>query len=412
MDEITSTPVGRKAKAILNRLLTGKQVTEDGLRWLVQSTDPFHDTEITPSGFPDANPSRSVVRCIRKQAVLRKPGTLAAGPWDARIDAVPLFVNNPVISTLYTTAGVSPGIPAGGFVPLYLPVCVTSGPVGSSLHLLGSGQVTDNRWSLAGNQFVGRDRLVGIGIEVHNVTSELTKCGTVSCWRMGQGRERIALETAPAAGTFNETEWLTLPANAASLATYPDTTTWEAKEGCYMVGVLNHADLRPSFTQYRKGFVAVTSPDFAAPSLAVGVTNGALRCFDFDQFGAYFSGLGDDTVLSITVKYFLESFPSADDTIYMPVARPTTGYDPVIIEMYDRCMRELPVAVMVKENPLGEWFDTVLQGIESVAPMLSGIPIIGNIANAVKPIASGVRKAMGTKPSKKKAAAATGSIAK
>jgi hypothetical protein len=311
-----------------------------------------------------------------------------------------------VFAASYATPGVLPAA-APGFCPIVAPVCVTSGLSGFNIITDAATSYVDNRWNLAAGDFVGRDRIVGIGIEVHNVTAELTKCGTISCWRLGQGRERMALQTTSVSGVFNETEWITLPQTNNALSLYPDTTTWEAKEGAYLIGVQNHEDNRPSFVQYRKGVIAGADPTYTSQN--VGVTNGAIRSFNFDSFGAYLAGLGDDSVLSITVKYFLESFPSADNATYLPLTRPTTEYEPVTLEIYDRAMREMPVAVMVKENPLGEWFDSILSGIENVAPMLSGIPIIGNIANAVKPIASGVRKAMGTKQSKKSqpAAAAT-----
>jgi hypothetical protein len=167
-----------------------------------------------------------------------------------------------------------------------------------------------------------------------------------------------------------------------------------------MVAAQNTDSNEPYSTQYRKVIAAGSFPSYTPQDLTV--SNGPVRPFNFDAFGAYFSGLLDQATLNITVKYFIESFPPSDDPIYQPLTRPTTPYDPVVLEIYSRAMREQPVGVMVKENPLGEWFDSILSGIETIAPMLSGIPVIGSVASAAKPIASGIRKAMGTKTKKNK----------
>jgi hypothetical protein len=405
-EEISNSRMGRKAKTILNRLLEGRQITQDGVRWLVQATDPFCDQELTPVGHPDKNAARSVVRCVRKNAILQKPGSLAAGAWDARVDALPYYV--PGLTSQNYTIGNYP-TSGGLFVGLHSPVAVSSGPVGYNISGAASA-VPDNRWALTSGDLADMDRIVGIGFEVHNVTAELTKCGQVQCWRLNDAKQTTdLLSAAGPPAQYILADWSRIPNNTSQISSLPDSVAWEAKEGCYVVGTLNSEENEFSGPNFRKIILSQNGPGFAGDvGLGVPGANGLQRRFHFNPFGAYFSGLGDDSTLSITVKYFIESAPTPG-SVLTPLSRPTCPYDPVIFEIYDRVMRELPVGVMVKENPFGEWLDDICGMVEKIAPTISGlgIPVVSQIASMAKPIASGVRKAMGTKQSKKAVAAAT-----
>jgi len=88
----------------------------------------------------------------------------------------------------------------------------------------------------------------------------------------------------------------------------------------------------------------------------------------------------------VTVKYYFERLPSPDNQQLLVLTRQPASYDPQVLEIYARCMAEVPVAVCVGENPVGEWFARVLNAIGTVAPI---------VGNAVGNAARGSRKVIG-----------------
>jgi len=105
--------------------------------------------------------------------------------------------------------------------------------------------------------------------------------------------------------------------------------------------------------------------------------------------------------MQVTTRYYIERNPTVADPNLLVLARTPCPYDPVVQEIYTRCMEELPVGVKVGMNPLGEWFTEVLQGIGEWAPkigsalgnLIPGASIIGNIVGGA---ANGVQLARGT----------------
>jgi len=244
--------------------------------------------------------------------------------------------------------------------------------------------------------------VVGVGFEVANTTPELYKGGSVTCYRQYARKQDVSVNSVvgPPAQYFMADYVSGLPDSLGDMTQIPSCATWGAEEGCYVVGVFNDTVNPPQDISYKQCYIGTER--FSQPQNVAATTGAQLtKLNNMDFSGAYFSGLSDQASLTITTKVFLESFPNAFSSD-ITLARQVTDFDPVALELYNRCMAELPVGVRLAENPLGEWFDEILKGIETFAPMLSGIPVVGTIANIAKPIATGVRKAMGTKPSKKK----------
>jgi len=81
----------RKAKAKLQRLLASKEITPEGVEWLICSTDPFHDSELPTPGLPDGQIGRTTRKWLRKQVTLTRPSTVAAGSqWEVNVGYSPL----------------------------------------------------------------------------------------------------------------------------------------------------------------------------------------------------------------------------------------------------------------------------------------------------------------------------------
>jgi hypothetical protein len=93
----------------------------------------------------------------------------------------------------------------------------------------------------------------------------------------------------------------------------------------------------------------------------------------FDVSGMIFSGLSGQSTLQVTARYYLERVPSANDINLITLTSLSNTFDPKILELYSRCVSEMPVAVAVGENPLGEWFDTLMDVLSVVSGF--GAPI-------------------------------------
>jgi len=183
-------------KATLQTLVSERVLSENGKNWLIQVTDPFHDTPVTLTGMPDVNIGSSVVQEIKKTISFGAvTGTVGAGNWDVNIVMWPVFNNAPTPSTQvypinWTGGGYNPGL--------------MTTTAGSSLQPYRIGGITANQappggttfgsavgGSDGGTNFVAPDpaylqgpcRVIGMGFEVVNSTAELYKQGSVTVWR-------------------------------------------------------------------------------------------------------------------------------------------------------------------------------------------------------------------------------------
>jgi hypothetical protein len=78
--------MSRKIHSLLDKLERSNQLTQDGRNWLIAACDPFHDTDLALSGYPDVTSASTVVQLVKKQIVISAPGSLTAGAnWDVNI---------------------------------------------------------------------------------------------------------------------------------------------------------------------------------------------------------------------------------------------------------------------------------------------------------------------------------------
>jgi len=91
--------------------------------------------------------------------------------------------------------------------------------------------------------------------------------------------------------------------------------------------------------------------------------------------GEIFTGLSDETTLTVNQNAFFEKFPGPDDKEVLPLATLSAEYDPDVLDLYSRIVNDLPVAVPVRENGLGDWFyDAASTAAKYLGPVLSGLP--------------------------------------
>jgi len=96
----------------------------------------------------------------------------------------------------------------------------------------------------------------------------------------------------------------------------------------------------------------------------------------FNHSGAYFTGLSNSTTLQLNATYYIERFPSQQDSALVVLARNSCHGDHIALDLYSEIIKEMPVGVPQRMNGMGEWFaDAVSSATDFIAPVLSAIPI-------------------------------------
>lgn len=412
MSEQLGNRVTRKAKKTLDELVGTRAMTKPGMDWLICSTDPFHDDRVRCPGYPDTSTVNSVVQTYTTTASISAPNGQTAA-WDLHVPYIPV-TGSPVTGTPYALppwavdAYGGMGAQVGGQIDLYggfnAIVCATSG---TDWYVANSGVSNSSVLALPPKYASGHYRQIAVGIEAVNTTASLYKGGSLTVYRAPSSRDDGLLKqttTIPTTSPITlETqcpvEFVALPPSTqAEAAVYTDSRTWSAEDGAYVVVTQSNEEnpfltLLPRNVAIKKVFDSTTvQQDMAASttrtmwsSILVNVahvnTGNNCSVLPFDNCGMILTGLNPNSTIQLTVRYYIERVPATSEPDLLSMCQVPPAYDAVALEIYSRCLAEMPVGVPQNENPLGEWFEGVLESIKSVAPKIGGF--ISNLGNAV-----------------------------
>jgi len=277
----------------------------------------------------------------------------------------------------------------------------------------------------------GSFRLIGAAFEITNTSSALNRGGTCTVYRVNSefDKQKVPITWAsnsaavwpgPAyvggvASTLGladpakttETQIISLPLNKPEdCSNLPGTLSWGAEEGCYVVQPLdpecmgdftsaldtcNYLGINQipqtnngtlginawgTYEAYRRpggeyramtigttgliGSVTATTNDYLRPPAALGITAG-------QTVGAFFTDLPIGSTFHCEVKWWLESIPDFNDELDLASAGVSAPYDPMALELYAKTVREMPTGCRVSDNPLGEWFESVMSVLSDVS---------------------------------------------
>lgn len=427
-------------------------LSPDGKDWLIQALDPFFDGQHPIAGYPDQYQGKSVVQCVTQTLAIRAPAVAGVSNWDCHVmfldDLRDSFYNNqfdvassPFNSFVVEDSGRNLNIRSGGqylltkSYPYRAPVNIVSCITGNTTTPSDSGWQNGtaaaplhefNGFDLS---LFGKDqcRIIAGGLEVVNTTAELYKGGSVIVYEMGQtltDEYNVIRQNFTSATNYQQTATYGMrsrvpPQSPNQAMLLPGAAKWGAEDGCYLLMKQSKSDNPPEDdvrTYHRwgngaqlwnefpgvfnsRGFGMLTQQDGSwndAGSLLVN--NGHCACpvnhpIPYDTTGAYFVGLNTNSVLEVTLRIFIEVFPTPANTSLVVMASPSPAFDPLAMEIYSQVLRELPPGVPVTMNPNGEWWEKVLLKISELAPLvgtalnnvLPGAGIIGSgIAMAAK----------------------------
>jgi hypothetical protein len=428
--ELAMARTPRTAQMMLDKMVENRTLSETGKAWLIQTTDPFHDSNIPTTGYPDMNSCQTITQCFAKTSTLTTPTPTTTALWDAHVFFNPTtFSWNGNIEASRMTWAPNGALAASSngtlLVSGYNALSMPSGADWVNDTAPGAIAVTTLNYPYSAA--TGQTRLVACGVEIVNTTPQLYRGGSVTVFRSPTSIS-TGMYSSPATGSaIVPIVTASLPPSTQAQAQiYPQSKTWGAEEGCYIVGTMSEVENR--FKMITPNAILVTQPfslgnlqnntsvyTFGQVAELTSTTpdaRSAQQLVPFDNHGAIFTGLQQQTTLQITVKYFVERIPTYNQPDLLVLVRPPSTYDPVALEIYTRCIESLPVGVMVKENPLGEWFNDVLQAVADYAPSVGSIfgPIGGTLGQAAATAARASLKQRKRKPAQSGGSVTTQSI--
>jgi len=439
-----STSDVARSERVLAKVGAALGITPQGAEWLKCAVDPFHDTPLNVCGYPDTNEAASVVQVVRLSTPIAVPASITANNnWDCHIHFFPWLVAGPGLSGVIQTnsAGNHKFGPIAvsninGTVVAKGGLMYCSVPSGAATYDSGAtgDAIPINPFETSLNAYLnGEYRIIGCGYEVINTTSALNVQGLVTVYRQpfpdSDSAKTNLIFTAQEGGSPAVSAWgyASLlysdypPENSGTALLLDGSKQWKAAEGCYIANTLNSEEiptgidvagmaLFPPTTD--TGFVtsgvhmfdvsqhliASVPPTSTTNNLYAFGTSGLLPT-KFNQSGAYFTGLSYTTTLTLNTIWYIERFPSQQDTDLVVLAKHSCRSDTVARSLYSEIVREMPVGVPQRMNGMGEWFaDAVSSAVDYVAPVLSAIPTpmtqgLGALARGV----GGVAKSLGSK---------------
>jgi len=411
--------------------------------------DPFHDFNLQFAGLPDKTTGNSVVRFYKKKLSISKPAGLGAtDKWDCHIFSLPIFdaltagtrtvksnndINDGEVGDIATAFGTYTIVSGQADGEWFSP---TTGIKGTSAVQYVVPDLSLGRRALA--------RVIGAGFEIHNDTPSLYKGGSVTVYDCPQGdfKDQVftsSIAWSSVAGTpyASSGQFTTLrrpPDNVSQAMQMPNSVTWEAADGCYVVNKidLEHVDYhqptnKPCIFLGSNGGTTATITSHkelistwnSSASLGVDYYGSCQKYYGYTPLdadpcyrltgmhtsGAYFNGLTPETVLTLEVHIIVESLP-VNDPSELALASPSAEYDPAALQLYERSIRKLKSGVPVHMNAKGDWWKMVGNTLLQAAPMVANAIIPGS-GVAVSGLINAGRAAKNAYDSKKQQKQAT-----
>jgi hypothetical protein len=413
MSVATPTP-----ESEIRRELRRTHATEAGLNWLEAAIDPFHDSELDVTGYPDYENGRCLVQCFNTAFTIKKPAAVSAGEtWDANVFFTGQLSVDRVLNAVMHYDPPNDGA-AGSTCSIklntgsgfnYGGVCVMTGASGTDMDPCANGAWTDGEqicyspYQVTAGDYTqlpyGRLRLIAGGFEVCNTTASLYKGGSVTGWRLQNLQDDLAVcveNSATPTTQFADYQFavnVLPPKNIGDAVTIPDSVTHEAEKGAYMPWKLGGQHIpisRPStrpqvyMREFDNGAVG-NSPtivtDFYDRTKPQFTPAGCLKT-EFHPCGMYFTGLPTESSLRCSVKWYVEYFPGIAEKSLLVLAKRSPTVDSLALETYMAQARLMPTMVTFAENGMGSYFRKVLKGVKSVAKTAD------RVIESVGPVAS------------------------
>jgi hypothetical protein len=242
-------------------------------------------------------------------------------------------------------------------------------------------------------------RTVSFGYELHNTTAELTKSGSLTVYRAPSNYHEVHGYTVITPGgtvsPFSATYINQTPASLERATNYPNTRTFEARQGVYSVCLPHpHNKFSPSIKS--NIVLASGNNDTNAAIAYVGVDAGPTASHSpMSCTGVFSSKYSTEQTFTLDFRQVLEILPSPTDAIDLSYASTCPDMDTVALKIYKRMYNKIPPGVPVGQNASGDWARTLVAIAKSILPGIAAIPgPVGRIAAIASPIVGAVDQAI------------------
>lgn len=403
----------KKSQQYLNKfdLLGGIPLKKDSADWLVACLDPYHDYQLEPHGLPDNRTAPSVVQVHNQSYTLTKPSS-ASSNWDATV----IFTGiNSVINATTATGGLMTS--SSSSLCVYDHTSLDAGnPFGAlsfwagdagSTYYLSSPPTSGDTYSCLGSVMTtDRCRLIGVAFEIHNTTAEVYRQGSLTVAQLPDTAVDAAIvkyidtDSSAPWGThnFQGDRALLVGSTVQPLMSVPGSQTWPAADGCYCIPrmtELPHAinsyamgtstghvgsNSRVPIVYSTEGRIGIPAPTGATPTVEVPLVLPRYPS-GFSPVQVFLTGLSSQTTLTVTFRTIVEYFPALTSPL-LPLAAPSSEYDPKAFEAYSILIAKIPYASKVQDNSAGDYFRKVVAAMKNVlgraGPYLSAVsPLMG-----------------------------------
>lgn len=398
-------------------------LTKQGEDWLTMALDPFHDYQVPIAGLPDRTNIPTAVQMIKRKITITAPPNLTGTQkWDCHIFSLPLLTSYRAQSSNGDTVTENVECEADSPLCTIGNINVVRMESGNPTYVQDSF-ATWNDTSTVVEAYSPTDgnkdsmiRLIGGGFEVHNDTASLYKDGSVTTYSSTNDWSEPYLAYS-GTGTGSETKLVVgkrcryPPVHTTDAALYTDARTWEAAQGAYVplrldldcpsVRFRPRSICMPIVADRESGTPDATSGKMIAFGKAVDVfnvtdsvplaghqtiwvangnatsefqSNGWLEA-PIETTGAFFSGLSQETVLTLDIRWFTELAPTYANAAMLSMCSPSAHYDPRALECYTNCLLTLPPGVPVGMNEKGDFWRMAVkaakQATSIAAPFLA-----------------------------------------
>lgn len=393
----------KHVRKFLDKLEADSGIEPDAISSLLNLINPFPDYAVRRVGWPDGSPVPSVVVVDTRDFPISTPSGLAAGTtWDLHASLSPQpFDTTTSFKAIVAQDGTlsSSTNNSGTFSTMKTLAAVTGTSLNPTVGSLPAGTTMPANYSYGPMAERSMHRVVAQGLELVNTTSELYKGGMVYCYRMPSGSEPITVNNnlGTAATTLSAGDLTAAPPSAPSdIVNYANTYEGPASEGAYLINTPSTS--RPKIrAQNCRSLVYSSSPGTPNGSVTYMVGSGAN---DMCLAGIFATGLAQGSSFVLRMRTYIEIFPAPyDANNLINLANPTTPFNARLEELMSEVIATMPAGCPYTHNPLGEWFNDLMNKIQSYAPKIGAVfgPAGSLIGNGVGALARGARKLNGGK---------------
>lgn len=396
----------------------------------ISQLDPFHDSPYRLEGAPSDANSDSVVMVYNQERTFTASDfglpTSEGSKFDLHFAIMPLvqastFYSARLLqSTSFTSGGSSDESPYTTLYPISVHATTSGGK--TFTYEAGDPQILGVNPNIGGffsnsasGIYVPRNmRTIGMSFEVIDETPKFYQQGSCTVYtrpsctvnRYTYAWTGTLASFATSSTRSYQSTCIAGPPNDIKQATIlPNSRTWKASEGAYVVGkcissdndferlsttdlvIYNPSDpdtgaLKNSFVP-REQLNQITSPSVS------GWSDSFNRSTPYNISGAYFTGVsGQYGTFRLRSRLIFEILPDPTDTSLITLSTPTIPRDPLFEQILHKTIALMPAGVQQTMNPKGELWGLVLKTAKKAAKAVvnnprGAITTAGNVAAAM-----------------------------